>query len=287
MALEAQNAFCPYVENFSIYSELVGLEAVLEFVRKALLQGYYVVADINTGYIPAYTAENPYLHNMLIYGFDDKEEKFYIADFMKVRKYGIETCSYQELKNSIEHFEDMECEFYPSGKSKLSLLRISPKAECEFRIDRFKKVLNEYLGLSDLHKKIYCNTNYFNTDENDKRIFGIGHYDNLVKYLEYGIKCNKLIDNVRVFHVFYDHKKALKQRIDFLDENVFDCSHERNIFEGIVTDALHIRNMYLKCWLKKTVEDYRSIARKIDLLKQEEFDVLASIRNKLDNSVQG
>ena len=72
-----------------------------------------------------------------------------------------------------------------------------------------------------------------------------------------------------------------------MNENVFDCNSERNIFEGIVTDALHIRNMYLKCWLKKTVEDYRSIARKIDLLKKEEFDVLASIRNKLDNSIQG
>ena len=282
MAHEAQNAFCPYIDNFSINSEIIGSEQLVEFIKKAIIQKYYIIIDVNTYFISAYTDKAERLHDMLIYGFDDSEELFYIADFLKNQKYGVDTCTYTELINAIEHFEDRTWKYYPSGKSKLSFLRVSSQTNYLFDVKKFKNSLNEYLGISNLYKQIYKSTNYFNAYENEKRVFGINHYNNLIDYLKYAYESHKLIDNVRVFHVFYDHKKALSQRIDYLNKNVLDCDYEKKYFDEIVTNALLIRNLYLRCFIKESSVDYKLILTKLQMLKEKEFEILMDITTKLN-----
>lgn len=282
MAHEAQNAFCPYIDNFSINSEIIDFDQLIDFIKKGLLQQYYIVADVNTYFIPAYANMNQQLHDMLIYGFDDSKEIFFIADFLRDQKYGVATCSYTELSNAIEHFEDSAWEYYPSGKSKLSLLRVSPLTNCSFNYKKFKNSLDEYLGISHFHKQIYVSTNHFNTSENEKRVFGINHYNNLVEYLKYSLEAHKLIYNQRVFHVFYDHKKSLMQRIDYLSRNGLDCDYEKKYFEEVVTNSLLIRNIYLKCLVKESAKDYNIICTKLQTLKKVEFEILVNISAKID-----
>lgn len=282
MALEAQNAFCQYIENFSLFTEIIGINRIIDFIKNQILEGYYIVIDINTGYIPAYKMDIPHMHNMMIYGFDDQLESFHIADFMKNGRYMFEICKYAELLNAIETFGDLDSIFYPSKKSKISLLKIKEKVQVEFHVHEFRKELGEYLVLTEKDRDLFLQTNWFNVCDNDYRSFGITHFDNLANYLWYCQDKEHIIENYRVFHVFYDHKKAMYQRIKYLNESVLDCECELKIYSNIVKEATEIRNSYLKSCVKKSIRDYGKIAEKIMMLKICEQDTLETLYEKLE-----
>lgn len=283
-ALEAQNSFCPYIENMSIKSEIIGYNKVIQFIKKCIVDKYYVIIDINTKYIHSYT--DTFLHNMFIYGFDDEKKIFYIADFFENEHYNFKTCSYKEVKQGIEHFDDLVYIYdNPFGKSMLSLLRVKTYADHSFNINEFRNNLNEYLGITNNFYNIYKSTNYYNKDEN--RIFGIRHYDNLLKFISLCYESNNWIDNKRALQVFYEHKKVMLKRIEYLNKNVFDCLRELNEMQDIVNRALYIRNTYLKIIVKKNIsfENYIQIIDRVNSIRDYEKTVLSRLNLKLSNTI--
>lgn len=285
-ALEAQNAFCPYIENMSIKTEIIGYNNIVNFIKKCLEEKYYIVLDINTKYILSY--DRTFLHNLFIYGFDDDNDIFYIADFFENGHYDFKTCSYEEVKKGAEHFDDLVYLYdNPFGKSMVSLLRVKNYIDHKFSINEFVNNLDEYLGITNNFSNIYKATNYYNKNEN--RVFGNRHYNNMIKFIELCYENDNWIDNKRAFQVFYEHKKALLKRIEYLNKNIIDCSKELEKMEDIVQNAMNIRNIYLKMIIRKNVsyENYLQIITRINDIRECEKSVLSWLKRELSNKIQG
>ena len=280
-ALEAQNAFCPYIENCSLYSNIVGTDnRIVDFIKEAIFKGYYVIVDINGGCISAYESNKPYLHNMMVYGFDDDKEYFNIADFMKGGRYTFSYCSFSELKNAVESFDYFDKRICPD-KGKTSLIRIKQNFQHEFQVINLKRELGEYLNITDNYRHIFVDTNCFNIQENNCRSFGNLHFNNLAKYLMYCSEMKHVVNNIRAFHVFYDHKKSIFQRINYLVLHLPDCEYLQQEYKSIVNEALNIRNVYLKSILKKSIDNFERIADRIYSLKGKEEKILLALYSRL------
>lgn len=280
-ALEAQNAFCQYIENMSIYAEIIGYGNVVDFMRNGIAEGYYIVIDINTQYIKAYK-DMPHLHNMLVYGCDDDKSIFYIADFFS-GMYEYSICSYEDLGKAALYFNELRSPFYPKGKGLISLFRIDGNCRHEFDIEKFRKALTNYLNYEKEYKAVFRNTNYFNSGENDMRSFGNLHFDNLIKFLEWCKSDNKVYVSRWAFSVFYDHKKAINQRLEFLNKTCIGCEKEIVDYRSVVNEAQLVRNLYLKCLTRKNVQvqNFDKLICKIRRIKEDEERILERLAEKI------
>lgn len=278
-ALEAQNTFCQYIENMSIYAEIIGYDNVVDFIRKSITDGYYIVIDINTQYIMAYK-DIPHLHNMMIYGFDDEIGIFYIADFF-AGKYEQSTCEFEDVKKATMCFEELSSPFYSRKKGLISLFRVNEECKHDFNAENFKNTLSDYLNNKEVYKTIFRNTNYYNKEENDMRSFGNLHFDNLISFLNWCKSDNTMYVSKWAFSVFCDHKKSIYQRLGYLNKTSVRCNQEIESYSLIVNEALLIRNLYLKCLMRGNVRGLDNIICRIKSLKAEEKSILEKVVNRI------
>ena len=284
-ALESQNTFCPLVENYSFFIDFIDYDAIIDYIIKSIDNGYYVTLFVNTQYISVYKSGSAILHNIFIYGYDTDKQILYIADFFISYKYSFQNCTFCELINSIKHYNDLLYLYDNSycNKSILSLIKIKDNVNHIFSVKTFNKNLREYLGLDNNYKKIYNLTNTYNTHENKYRAFGNLHYNNLIDYLTLCKEKNIRINNHRVFHIFFDHKTALLQRLNFINKNLFSCCNTIENFNNIVKEAQLIRNIILKHSFTGNMSVLSELITKLSLMKISEQDILYPIEERLGN----
>lgn len=76
----------------------------LDFIKKTIINNNYVVIFLNDNYFNMNLKQNLGVHNWLVYGFDDENEKVYIAGYIfnnNCGNYKKLTISYSEFINSI------------------------------------------------------------------------------------------------------------------------------------------------------------------------------------------
>lgn len=95
---------CPWLQVNQIRREVVLriCHRITDYVKALLAEGFYVYAVGNTEYIPAYRNKRYWAHNLLIYGYDDELQLFYISDFFVNGRYERATCSYDELEMALQ-----------------------------------------------------------------------------------------------------------------------------------------------------------------------------------------
>lgn len=77
---------------------------VLDFIKNSIINNNYVVIFLNDNYFNINLKQNLGVHNWLVYGFDDENEKVYIAGYIfnnNCGNYKELTISYTEFINSI------------------------------------------------------------------------------------------------------------------------------------------------------------------------------------------
>lgn len=272
-ALEAQYVFNPYLKIMTIDTLEIGTEDIISFIVKHLEQGYYISIGINTGYIKAY--DHRMLHPIFIYGYDEKSDELFIADFFRNGKYSFEKCSYFEMKEAIDHYDSNMITWsgHPYERSNISLIKIDENFIYSFHIQKFVDMLLEYLGKSRKLENIFRFSNRL-YEETAFRKFGISHYDNMIEYVNQLVDDQEIIKNVRLFHVFYDHKVALRQRIQYLIDNEFCSDEYLDSYYDIEHKALVLRNLVLKERITGKNENMRKVVNELKILKEKEYKTI-------------
>lgn len=269
-ALEAQYVFNPYLRIMTMDTVDIGTKDIISFIVGHLNQGYYISIGINTGYIKAY--DHKILHPIFIYGYNDKNNELFIADFFRNFKYSFEKCSYFEMKEAIDHYAPQMITWagHPYERSNISLIKIDENFTYPFQIHKFSDMLLEYLCENNKLENIFRFSNGL-YEETAFRKFGIAHYDNMIEYMNQLIDNQQVIENIRLFHVFYDHKVALRQRIQYLIENKFCSEKYLDSFYDIERKALILRNLVIKEAIMGKDRNMRKIVNELKELKEKEY----------------
>ena len=270
-----RNAFfygCPWIQVVQIRREIVLriCSRIIEYVKALIDEGFYVYCMGNTEYISAYHNDRYWAHNLMIYGYDDVSQTFYLSDFFENGKYTRATCSYEELEKALQtaqmnrHFVNL---IYGMKLKEI---------EYKFEVDMLLEELTDYLGSVNLFCKyrtrmdeeFYSNKGgnayyYFSYAEmKDLYYFGLSFYDKLADMAE-----KKSARMKRPLDLLYEHKLLMSRRLDFLWKNRYmrDSEYDKlkRTCDDMVKLSLIARNKYLKDQIRSSGSSQKSLKERI------------------------
>lgn len=110
------DGFCLRFENYINWESIDGFSSLfipldiqkhtkdlLSLLIDMLKQGYLLLCDYNTNYIPTTKREHPAPHRIIIEGFDNNEEKFFCRDFVKKDLVSFEV-QFQNMENALKQY---------------------------------------------------------------------------------------------------------------------------------------------------------------------------------------
>ncbi len=224
------------------YREVCQEGSILDFVRRQLCEGFYVNVHLDEFYIQEkdYYGERHFVHENLIYGFDDEKQVFY-AYGMAGRQQTVEfLISYEEFllafeKGKLFYFCGagyLEQEgYYP-----ITIYQISESAACEFSEDILFEKLSAFLNPPENEQV-----------EGDIHIYGKNVYDWILQDLT-GEHVRNIVD-YRVVHLLYEHKCCIRSRLEYLRQRGELSDIGQKILtemKGIINDFQKIRFQYLQ-----------------------------------------
>jgi len=244
--------------NF-VYSKWPSLTA---FIKECINMDYYVLAYIDTFYIKEYSSYNRahYHHPVFIYGYNDDEETFNIADFFNDKGYNFAKATYQEIENSKI---DASTENLFLG---VFLFKQDTRHyRHDFSIQCVIPLLEDYLQSRDsnIRNMIYGSPSL----ENGEYTFGLDIYSVLINHVERDIYIENSTTTVLV-----DHKTIMKELIKYLHKrgyihNIDDIYIQ---YDEIYNEARLIRSLINKRRITNDNKIAQRIIAKFNDLKTKE-----------------
>lgn len=242
---------CPYLFVVPIADELVD-ENVADYFLKVINLGYFIYGIFDES-ILLNKPKNKFYHQLLICGYDLDKEVFYVADFTFNHKYSIQQFSINSIIEAyitVPTVEDKLFEGYCVGKKGIVLLSPNTKKQTYcFNIELVKQSINDYLECKNPYRGMQI---MLDDDKCNFMYYGVEVYEGLKSEIEQNIFSPK------IFHVLYDHKKLMNDRIYYMINNNFLNTSKGEICElsrDVVNDSLILRNAILKASMKQTSKD--------------------------------
>lgn len=217
-----------------------------EFAYRALLAGFYLIADLDEYYIPGCSLyrnayKEAYPHAQLIYGYDSAADEFLLMGYRSNRQY----CKTKVTSEEIELAEQSRyqqaiiCnrEKFNEFKYACHLYRTVPDMDYQFDPGIFKMMLEDYLSSVELgqdmerlklyfgcqgHYPSYQYMNYFTTRCHGGWKFGIKVHEAVAERLIYLSDHTSEIGyiNDREYYVLKEHKEIMLRRFRYLNDTV-------------------------------------------------------------------
>lgn len=271
---------CPIIHSQHIGLDLVkeGWKHITEFVKKAIQLEYYVYAELNVSKIKAFNLKWPFAHDVLIYGFDDETEEYFIADFFNGKKYTFTRVSYKEIEDAFSYDASI---FGRTGIFFDDIFLLKPKDDKNaiFSVDKVKDSLTLYLEEKPM---IYGFNRFkpYNVKEVQDYYYGIGCYNIFFNIIE-KTKENRLLPNRwrQIIHLMYEHKKIMGIRLKYMNvRNYLSNSHAYiDEYKLIEEKMFKVRNLFLKYSLSGKEHTLESIKENLLCVRDMERNVIPSI----------
>jgi hypothetical protein len=258
---------CPYLftthmerdfekQAFSHYNSV-------ERIMKYLDNGYYVVTNIATSLIPLYTVGfGEPAHPILIYGYEETENTFNVADFFKNSAYSFEKLPFQEFE--LAYLKCDESSFWQKGTTLIKRKEFDKK----YTID---------MMLSSLRRYIYGYEPYesYNSVPNCVTAYGYNAVSERLKFEFSKWKEGVTIDN-RLLPLYCDHTKVLTMFIQYLiDIKITGLKDTQKESEVLLDYALALRNRVIKLQIQGKRE--RLNLADLEILRIMEEKILYSV----------
>lgn len=275
--------YIPHVEVFSntpfFKSALINRELIsalqidiINFVKKNIDLGYYVYCKVDEGYI---SRKKRFLHELIIFGYEDATESFRIADFTltKSQKYTFSSTSYQNFKKAYESVQIEEDDMQDGIGGDGGVLIFSVNEDCEYQFDLNALIvsLEDYLRCSD-SGKLY-RVHDLNKESSFSRglkevCYGLDIYDRVIKYYK-NVKKGENQFYIQPLHVLFDYHVLMVKRLEYLKrENIANISD--NIYRKYLElskEVEIIRNLGIKYWLTQEENEIDKIIRALPRIK--------------------
>lgn len=215
---------------------------ILDYIRAHVVSGEYINVHLDEFYLTHkdYYQTRHFVHENLIYGFDDEKQELYaygIATRQQTQQY---TISYLEFLTAYEKGKL----FYFCGAEYLDQEGYAPVLLC-----KVKEIPEYVFSFQEMQEKLkaYLHPKPEEKVGEDIHVYGRDIYTWITRELtgetDYGIV------DFRVFHLLYEHKKCILRRMEYLQENHLLPEEYRGVvadYASIVNAFQSMRLIYLK-----------------------------------------
>lgn len=263
---------CPYFDKIEVSSRFAK-GYINPIIRSMLDNEYYVMfCDVDDYYVKgkSWYKEQHFNHDGLICGYDqtDKTYCLYAYDSKWIyRKFWTPQRSFNAGRASMEKL-GLFANFC-ALKAKSDVVAFSPKTVC--------RKLKEYLD-SDLEKYPF---------EGDGNVSGIVVHAYIAEYVS-KLFCGEIpyekMDR-RVFRLIWEHKKAMRERIEAAEKNTGMDSYTSRAYDSLVAESDTMRMLYASHHMKRKDSVLPIIKRKLFKLMDDERRLLEKFTNELERKI--
>lgn len=263
---------CPWLQYYEVPQNFIFSNMnIHDFLKKFLNLGFYVKICVDKYFIKFYKiGELHETHQLMVYGYDDLNQEYFVADNFAFGKFKFLKISYTDLYDSVNII--IKNDIRSDTLRAIDLIKFK---KCDnlfpemFKLNTAKIIndIKEYLlidGYGEIYRKI--SVNY---------IFGINYYDSLIKYYE---KCSKLIEQIdnRTISVLFDHKNLMYSRLIYMSEhnNLINGEFFIESYKEIKTSILIARNLLVKYNITKNSSNVNRIISLLEEVKKNEIYIL-------------
>ncbi|MGG4551440.1 BtrH N-terminal domain-containing protein [Paenibacillus humicus] len=251
-------------------------ESIVDVVIKAIDNDKYVWLYLDRYYIPEsddYQKKHND-HSLLVYGYDEQNQFFYIADNLVNGKFMTSKCSFELFEKA---WISEVCHHY----RRFFLYII--KQDGTYILDKNILVqgIIDYLDSNKITQGVFWDQKpvdgpHSYVQDQSYWIFG----QEIYSYLNDLIYENHYID-IRLFHLLWEHKKCMQGRISF-----FESDNDKELSEKyrwVENHSKVMRNMVIKYNLTRDKSILKTISEGMKAVAMEERMILRDFLNKVDN----
>lgn len=195
---------------------------IINTIREALLNDFYVILNINEYYLHNRTAfmQNYYRHDIMIFGFDDNQRRLFTIGYNKSNKFCPDVNSFDEIQAGYESLQsDWDYE----------ITLVMPQC-VEYTINKekiFKDLKIQCYGSDPFNNFDSLLSNRSKIEVSGRNCYGLKCYDFLKTEL---LKYKENVD-MRSFEVLYEHFKILNHTLksmhfsitNDLEKQIYKC----------------------------------------------------------------
>jgi len=252
---------CPAIGYFQLSKNLftrLYRGSLIDLVKSILDSNEYVYIFVDRHYISTDCdnyQKHHLIHELLIYGYDEKQDIFYIADNFDDGKFMFIVCPSKDIEKGFLLLEGKE-EYY----SYIRTLKVYPNFQYSLDLEQIKYELYSFLNSTKT---------YYVKNETD-RVFGLEIFTILQKQIQECFQNSNLID-IRAFHLLYEHMLLMEERINHLarEKHIVDPVDLSDSVKSVKRLTLLLRNLVVKYNIKM---DDRAFVRVSDTLAQLKSD---------------
>lgn len=266
-----------------LWSAFTNLEInINDYIIKHIEQEYYLYFQVDEYYIhnrKAYKNQH-YIHDLLIYGYDEEEEIYNVVGYNQDFIYRESTVTFKEFQEAFCNNNIDKEENYWADRIFMFKYKDS---NYEFNIDLIKHLLTEYLN----SKNTYERYNRFNNPTREK-VYGLETYNKVLEHLDYAkrdIKCFKHlpeghIDN-RMFRLIMEHKQLMLMRLEYINKNITDISNIIKEYTLVVKIAQNSILLSIKYEITHSKKILDSLIENIKMIQEKDNILLNDLLKKI------
>ncbi|MCI9488752.1 MAG: hypothetical protein HFG97_01820 [Dorea sp.] len=251
---------------------------IVEFFMNQISNGYYIYTYVNMACIRNYESKENMTHNPLIFGYDQEERIFYLADFFRNGKLSFDKCSFEEVEKAFD-IDGLDCKYL--------LYRFLKKVEfIDFKYEYKNTILQleNYITSKDMYGDgLY---HYFTNESEDAivenvengfdYIFGLAYYEGLKQIYM------KNWDAVKAAQVLVIHKELMLKRIEYFYKKklIYHINNLKDLNMELIKQSAILRNTIIKKLIyekKKTVLEGKI---KQNVSEEKIYNMIDSLRKK-------
>lgn len=288
--LDFENLFeyesCPFLYYQKINREMITLkwDNFIDFIADCINQGYYIYFTVDSYSIQIYQHYQirHFIHPLLVYGYDYKNQILYAADNCHEGAYSFETIPFDQLIKGYTEAVKYNEEYYLDA---VYLYKYSKRDrfynwhhDYTFDVNLVKSTIEDYLSGKGLVEHGMVPLEQW---KRETLVYGIDCYEYIISYLNH---INDFDYDHRTFFVLHEHKKIMVERIRYMQENQY-LKSDNDILDDymqIEKEALLMHKYWLKYGISHKEETLKAIIAKLEELKQLEIQTLKKILSGLN-----